>query len=570
MMIALSYRREDSLPIAGRLYDRLQAEFGKGNVFMDFDAIPPGVDFREHIKHRIEESKVVIAVIGPKWVGWEGGGRRIDEPTDFVRLEIGYALQLGIPVIPILVYNMLMPKAERLPADIQALAFRNALSLDSGIDFHNHADRLITSIRRTLNIAPPEEPDPNRSSAPSIPVVGIRQRPHNSIEVAWRLALLTGLVLLLASGAATGWWFWVEQPKRDREATAQSELATRTATERIVTQEAQKKRLQDEAEAKEAARVANEQHLAGQVAAAKTEQQAAEGKKEEKSGKSVIVTATKDQPWENSLGMRFVPVAGTKVLFSIWDTRVRDFRAYVQATMQATGYLLSGISVMKVVKAENAGYTWKWELDKNASWGQPGFPESEEHPVVGVSWDEAWTFCSWLTQKERKEGKIGSGQEYRLPMDDEWTAAVGENKYPWGDEWPPPKNAGNYLDERAAAKLGGPKDRWRHFPWDDGYAVTSPVGTFMPNRFGLYDMGGNVFQWCEEWYRREMNPESVLKLNPELKNDGGGRRYRVLRGSAWHNCDPDDLISSNHWRGNTGARATDIGFRCVLTTESSR
>ena len=146
-MIAISYRREDSMPIAGRLYDRLQAKFGKQNVFMDFDSIPPGVDFRERIRHTIERSNLVIAVIGPHWLGEQSdGSRRIDDPTDFVRLEIDYALKGGIPVIPLLVNSTLMPKPEKLPPEIEALAFRNALPLDSGMDFHSHAERLINSI----------------------------------------------------------------------------------------------------------------------------------------------------------------------------------------------------------------------------------------------------------------------------------------------------------------------------------------------------------------------------------------------------------------------------------------
>ena len=96
-MIAISYRREDSLPIAGRLYDRLQAKFGKKNVFMDFDCIPPGADFRQQIKQMIEESNLVIAIIGPHWLGEQrDASRRIDNPADFVRLEIGYALEGGI------------------------------------------------------------------------------------------------------------------------------------------------------------------------------------------------------------------------------------------------------------------------------------------------------------------------------------------------------------------------------------------------------------------------------------------------------------------------------------------
>src|SRR3954453_16978512 len=98
-MIALSYRRQDSSPVAGRLYDRLQVEFGKGHVFMDFDSIPYGVDFRDHIRQMIEQSELVVAMIGADWLGKKGRHRRIDEATDFVRLEIAYALERKVPVI---------------------------------------------------------------------------------------------------------------------------------------------------------------------------------------------------------------------------------------------------------------------------------------------------------------------------------------------------------------------------------------------------------------------------------------------------------------------------------------
>lgn len=155
-MIAISYRREDSLPVAGRLYDRLQNEFGRGNVFMDFDSIPYGVDFRDHIKQMIDQSKVLVAMIGPDWAGKRRHqGRRIDDPADFVRLEIGYALNRKLPIIPVLVNNAQMPGPEQLPKDIEGLAFRNAITLDSGIDFHHHAERLATAINRLLTETPP-------------------------------------------------------------------------------------------------------------------------------------------------------------------------------------------------------------------------------------------------------------------------------------------------------------------------------------------------------------------------------------------------------------------------------
>jgi len=131
-MIAISYRREDSLPVTGRLYDRLQAKFGKGNVFMDFHSIRPGLDFREQIRQTIERANLVIAMIGPHWLGEQpDASRRIDDPDDFVRLEIAYALKCGIPVIPVLVSNTPMPKREKLPPEIEGLVFRHALPLDT-------------------------------------------------------------------------------------------------------------------------------------------------------------------------------------------------------------------------------------------------------------------------------------------------------------------------------------------------------------------------------------------------------------------------------------------------------
>ena len=156
-VIALSYRREDTEAVAGRLYDRLQSTFGRHNVFMDFDSIPAGVDFREHITRALGQSHVVIALIGPNWLGERLGLRRIDDANDFVRFEIKYALECGIPIIPVLVNEAAMPGPDKLPPDINNLAFRNALPLDSGLDFHSHADRLVAALRALPASARPGE-----------------------------------------------------------------------------------------------------------------------------------------------------------------------------------------------------------------------------------------------------------------------------------------------------------------------------------------------------------------------------------------------------------------------------
>ncbi|HSV63422.1 MAG TPA: TIR domain-containing protein [Chthoniobacterales bacterium] len=197
-MIAISYRRQDSSPVAGRLYDRLQAEFGKGSVFMDFDSIPYGVDFREHIKQTLQRAKVIVAIIGPEWTGGkELSNRRIDDPTDFVRLEVASALESGIAIIPVLVNNTPMPEAKNLPPELEGLAFRNGLALDTGIDFHHHADRLIAGIHRVVD--PPKETPP--PVIPPLPAaVSAAQKPSRALPIAI-------VVLLIAIAGIAAWFF---------------------------------------------------------------------------------------------------------------------------------------------------------------------------------------------------------------------------------------------------------------------------------------------------------------------------------------------------------------------------
>jgi formylglycine-generating enzyme required for sulfatase activity len=258
---------------------------------------------------------------------------------------------------------------------------------------------------------------------------------------------------------------------------------------------------------------------------------------------------------ENGLGMRFVPVGGTGVLFSVWETRVRDYRAFCDGTGQ-----------------ERTEGTWTLGKDqwkqRGESWKGPGFVQGGTHPVVGVSWEDAKAFCVWLTEKERGEGKIGSEQRYRLPTDAEWSAAVGGGKYPWGNEWPPPGGSGNYAGEEA--KDSRWPDEWGTLKgFSDGFARTSPAGSFAANRHGLYDMGGNVWEWCEDWYKKEMNTQETLDAIPVLKDDEGGSTYKVVRGGSWRNIDPDGLASSYRSNFHPVNRNAYGGFRCVLVGRGS-
>jgi TIR domain len=150
--IVISYRRQDSEAITGRIRDRLANQYGNESIFMDIDSIPLGADFREHIAQALRETDVLIAVIGPKWTGVQRGGRtRIREENDPVKIEVENALERGIPVIPILVNNATMPKSAELPDRLKELSYRNAATVDSGRDFHQHMDRLTRSMDQIMS-----------------------------------------------------------------------------------------------------------------------------------------------------------------------------------------------------------------------------------------------------------------------------------------------------------------------------------------------------------------------------------------------------------------------------------
>jgi serine/threonine protein kinase/formylglycine-generating enzyme required for sulfatase activity len=233
---------------------------------------------------------------------------------------------------------------------------------------------------------------------------------------------------------------------------------------------------------------------------------------------------------ENSLGMKFAPVGNE--LFCIWQTRVRDFEAFAKATNF-----------------------------KGTIWRQPGFKQGPDHPVVNVSWNDAMAFCKWLTDKEQKEGLLSPSEYYRLPTDMEWSRAVGltdeqgtspeerdmdvPNVYPWGTQWPPPKGAGNYTGEETTSDVAIKG-------YDDGYQWTSPVGSFAQNQYGLYDMGGNVWQWVMDWWNTE-------------------RKHKVLRGASWYNGALKlSLLSSCRVHAAPDSSTDNYGFRIVLASDGGK
>jgi PASTA domain/TIR domain len=175
--IFVSYRRDDSEGEAGRLFDDLVAVFGEHSVFMDVAAIEVGRDFRKAIDDSVATCGVLLAVIGKEWTDAknEAGQRRLDDPSDFVRLETASALRRDIPVVPVLVHGAKMPRPEQLPEDLKELAYRNGVELTHA-RWNSDLQLLIQALRPYVedpkNVAGGPIPAPGAANAKESPVLG--------------------------------------------------------------------------------------------------------------------------------------------------------------------------------------------------------------------------------------------------------------------------------------------------------------------------------------------------------------------------------------------------------------
>ncbi len=191
--IVISYRRSSYDAIVGRIRDKLVSHYGDEAVYMDVDNIPYGIDFRQHINKALNEGDVVIAIIGPKWLGpIRGRKARIFDDADPVRVEIETALNRGIAVVPILVDGAKMPKTSDLPESIGKLAYHNAATVDAGRDFHQHMDRVIRSMELVV-----AKPIHDTAAAKSTNRVGRKRLVASASAFAGVVALAVGLYAAL-------------------------------------------------------------------------------------------------------------------------------------------------------------------------------------------------------------------------------------------------------------------------------------------------------------------------------------------------------------------------------------
>ncbi len=192
-----------------------------------------------------------------------------------------------------------------------------------------------------------------------------------------------------------------------------------------------------------------------------------------------------------------------------------------------------------------------WNQSTEFNWRNTGWPQTAEHPVVNVSWDDAVQFCKWLTGKE--------GRQYRLPTEAEWEYACRAGtttRFFFGDEADDLAKYANVADANLRERL-----RVRvSIKAADGFAFTAPVGRYRPNPFGLYDMLGNSWQWCADWYHPGYYKSNPPADDPRGPPDG---LMHVARGGCWYSS-PDNCrcaTRDNYFRSNGLSKYYSLGFR---------
>lgn len=524
MIIFISYRRDDSRHIAGRIDEWLVRDFGRESVFKDIYSIELGWDFRKAIRDAVGRSDVLLAVIGPRWASAVNaqGRRRVEDPGDFVRIEVESALERDIPIIPLLVDDANMPGEDQLPPILQMLPYRNGLQVRPDPDFPGDMERLISTLSKM------RARQPSQSERP-VPVSRVRlPQPDDSGPRPRRVGLYTAaasvavLMVLIAFGMS------MIGPKMDQK--GQLTFSTRSEPPKTLTNTVGMKLVL----------IPAGEFLMGSPDSDKD----AEG--DEKPQHRVKIS----QPFY---------LGGTEVTVGQFGRVVESAGYRTEAETDGQG-----------------GWGWNEQAkrlegrDPKYSWRFTGFEQTDEHPVVNVTWNDAIAFCNELSKLERLKpyyrfgaGEPSGGDGYRLPTEAEWDYACRAGtttRYASGDDPETLAAVGNVADGTAKAKFPD----WTTIAARDGYVFTAPVGRFRPNAFGLYDMHGNVWEWCWDWYDSRYYSQS-----PDADPAGPSQAaFRVIRGEGW-DFNPRDVRSAGRLRVTPVNRGSDLGFR-VARVQSGR
>ncbi len=181
--IFISYRRVDQ-DVTGRVYDRLVSRFGADRVFKDVDNIPIGTDFRKILAEAVKRCDILLVVVGQDWLGLSNdeGRRKLDDPDDFVRIEIEYALERRIPIIPVLIHDTKPPRAVELPGSIAEIAYRQVTRVRPDPDFTADVEHLCRAICTLTSDASSEPPPGETTSDAAVPAVDLGPSPYRGLS----------------------------------------------------------------------------------------------------------------------------------------------------------------------------------------------------------------------------------------------------------------------------------------------------------------------------------------------------------------------------------------------------
>ncbi len=253
------------------------------------------------------------------------------------------------------------------------------------------------------------------------------------------------------------------------------------------------------------------------------------------------------------------PVHRVRLTRDFWlgahEVTVGQFRQFVQASGYVPESVRDGSGAYGFNPRYDPSRTQRGDLfegrDPRYSWQNPGFAQTDAHPVVNVTWNDAVAMARWLSERE--------GVTYRLPTEAEWEYAAragSRTRYPGGDDPQVLLRSANTFDRETALRWPRWRDQAGH--GSDGHAFTAPVGSYAPNAFGLYDMIGNVWEWCADWYG-----EDYYRRSPTDDPAGpASGKVRVRRGGSWHTWPLYARVAFRNWN-TPETRYVLLGFRLL-------
>jgi formylglycine-generating enzyme required for sulfatase activity len=520
--------------------DRLEREFGRDLLFMDVDSVPLGVNFVQVLGEEIAKCDALLAIIGPGWLDGrdENGNRRLDNPDDFVRIEIEAALKRGIPVIPILLEGTRVPKANQLPDGLKELALRNGIEIRH-TSFHDDMERLVRGLKGVQSPQNPDQATPSRvdrtdaeggvmtdaTIAHAVPErdkqfrLGVR-----SVAFVWLGAAIGALVLTgLAADQAGLLKLWSLNPAKPASSGSLDRKVDPAGTKNAESDKGI--RVGPNGRAEEDAARSNSALAVGPGSGQSFRDQLADGEPCPTCPEMVVVPAgsfmmgtparevghdDNEGPQRRITIARPFAVGKYEVTFAEWDACV-------------------------------AAGACKQNPD-DERWGR------DNRPVINVSRDDITKeYLPWLSRK--------TGKTYRLLTEAEWEYAAragSTTRFHFGNDEKDLCSYGNVADLTAKEKN---KD-WTVANCQDGYVNTAAVGSFKSNAFGLYDMHGNVWEMVQDCFGDSYAGAPV---------DGsavthGDCTNRVVRGGSWIG-NPLGVRSGSRFSITPDLRDNWVGFR---------